>query len=186
MHMSMWRAGALGLAVILGGWGCESVSVRTDFDPAVEFTTFRTYTFAGLTDVNQGGVLDNSLLRKRLDQMVGQELSNKGLREVGPGDNPDLLVYYWLGMKDKQRIQSSGVAVGMHRARGPYGWGVGQGGVTTYEYTEGTLIVDLVTPAKNELVWRCTLAGTLKQSKDANLELARQGITKAFAEYPPK
>ena len=42
--------------------------VRTDFDPAAGFTTFRTYAFAGLTDLNQGGVLNNSLLRKRLER----------------------------------------------------------------------------------------------------------------------
>jgi hypothetical protein len=58
--------------------------------------------------------------------------------------------------------------------------------VTTYEYTEGTLIVDLVTPANNELVWRGNIVGTLADSKEKNLQVAQEGIAKAFAEYPPK
>jgi hypothetical protein len=81
------------LVVFLGVWGCMGPKVRTDFDPAADFTTFRTYAFAGLTDLNQGGVLNNSLIRKRLEQMVGEQLSNKGLRQVGLDEHPDLQVH---------------------------------------------------------------------------------------------
>ena len=174
------------LLVMTGVWGCSGPTVRTDFDPAADFTAFRTYAFAGLTDVNQGGVLDNSLVRKRLEKMVGQQLSSKGLREVGMGDNPDLLVHYWVGLKEKQRIESTGPTVGMYGRRGAYGWGAGYGGVTSYEYTEGTLIVDLVTPEKKELVWRGSMVGTLKDSKEKNLQMAHEAIAKAFEDYPPK
>ena len=174
------------LTFIILAWGCVGPTVRTDFDPAADFTTFRTYAFSGMTDLNQGGVLDNSLVRKRLEQMVGEQLAQKGLQQVGAGDKPDLLVHYWIGMKEKQRVESTGPAVGMYGRRGPYGYGAGYSGVTTYEYTEGTLIVDLVTPANNELVWRGSIVGTLADSKEKNLQMAGEGIAKAFAEYPPK
>jgi len=166
--------------------GCAGPTVRTDFDPEADFGTFRTYAFAGMTDVNQGGMLDNSLVRKRVERMVGQQLMNKGLREVGVSDSPDLLVHYWMGLREKQEIRSTGPAVGMYGRRGVYGWGAGYSGITTYEYTEGTLIVDLVTPAKNELVWRASMVGTLADSKDKNLQMADEAITKAFENYPPK
>ena len=139
-----------------------------------------------MTDLNQGGVLDNSLVRKRLEQMVGEQLSVKGLQQVSTGDKPDLLVHYWIGMKDKQRVESTGPAVGVYGGRGPYGYGAGYSGVTTYEYTEGTLIVDLVTPASNELVWRASMVGTLTDSKEKNLQMAGDAIVKAFEQYPPK
>ena len=58
--------------------------------------------------------------------------------------------------------------------------------VTTYDYTEGTLIIDLVTPAKKELVWRGTVVGTLTDSKEKNIQMANEGIAKAFEDYPPK
>ena len=76
--------------------GCAGPTVRTDFDPEADFGKFRTYAFAGMTDVNQGGVLDNSLVRKRVERMVGQQLMNKGLHEVGLSDNPDLLVQFFV------------------------------------------------------------------------------------------
>ena len=167
-------------------WGCAGPTVRTDFDPEADFGKFRTYAFAGMTDVNQGGVLDNSLVRKRVERMVGQQLMNKGLREVGLSDNPDLLVHYWIGLKEKQELRSTGPAVGMYGYRGVYGWGAGYSGVTTYEYTEGTLIVDLVTPVNKELVWRASTLGELTDSKEKNLQMVEQAIVKAFENYPPQ
>lgn len=167
-------------------WGCAGMTVHTDFDPVADFTAFRTYAFAGMTDLNQGGVLDNSLVRKRLEQMIGEQLSGKGLSQVAVDDKADLLVHYWVGLKDKQRVENSGPSVGMYGGRGGYGYGVGYSGVSTYEYREGTLIVDLVTPANNDLVWRGTMVGTLAESKESNMQMAGKAIAQAFAEYPPK
>jgi hypothetical protein len=61
----------------------------------------------------------------------------------------------------------------------------GTGGVTTYEYQEGTLIVDLAESSKKELVWRATIVGMLGASPEENLEVASKGVTKAFEAYPP-
>ena len=167
------------LVVILGAWGCTGPKVRTDFDPAADFTTFRTYAFAGMTDLNQGGALNNSLVRKRLEQMVGQQLSSKGLRQVGLAEHPDLLVHYWVTIKEKQRVESTGPMVGPYGRRG-------YGGVTTYDYEEGRLIVDLVTPSKNELVWRGSIVSILADSREENLYMVNEAIAKAFEDYPPK
>ena len=177
------------LVVILGAWGCMGPKVRTDFDPAADFTTFRTYAFAGLTDLNQGGVLNNSLIRKRLEQMVGEQLSSKGLRQVGLEEHPDLLVHNWVAIKEKQLVQSTGPMVDPYGRRGygvdPYGRR-GYSEVTTYDYEEGTLIIDLVTPSKNELVWRGSIVSTLADSKEENMQMVSKAIAKAFEDYPPK
>ena len=50
-----------------------------------------------------------------------------------------------------------------------YGWRTGYSGydvttVTTYEYQEGTLIVDLAESSKKDLVWRGTIVGSLGNS----------------------
>ena len=66
------------------------------------------------------------------------------MTQTGLEQNPDLLVHYWVGVKDKQQVHSTGPAYG-----GGYGWGAGYGGgVSTYEYREGTLVTDLVEPTK--------------------------------------
>jgi hypothetical protein len=57
--------------------------------------------------------------------------------------------------------------------------------VTTYEYQEGTLIVDLAESSKKELVWRATIVGTLGDSTEKNLEMVNKGVAKKFEDYPP-
>jgi len=70
---------------------------------------------------------------------------------------------------------------------GRYGSGAGYHGNigNTYEYQEGTLIVDLVESSKKELVWRATIVAILRGSPEKNLELADKGVAKAFEAYPP-
>jgi len=175
-----------GLALgLLAAGGCAGPNVLTDFDPSAEFSAFRTFAFAGLTDLDKGGVLDNSLMRKRIEEIVGQQLITKGLRQVGVEDRPDLLVHFWVGVKDKQRVESTGVTGGGYG--GGYGWRTGYygGGVTAYEYQEGTLIVDLAESSKKELVWRATIVGILGANPEENLEVANKGVAKAFEAYPP-
>jgi len=169
------------ITALLGCGGCVGPDVRTDFDPSAKFAQFKTYAFAGLTDMNKGGVLDNSLLRKRLEHMVTQQLAMKGLRQVSLEQHPDLLVHYWVGVVEKERVESTGPAPGAGVWRGGYGYR----NVTTYEYKEGTLVVDLVEAGKKELVWRATVVETLRDSADKNMEVANEGIAKAFQDYPP-
>src|SRR6478609_5785801 len=152
----------LGLGLLAAGCAGPS-KVLTDFDPSADFPAFRTFAFTGLTDKDQGGVLDNSLLRKRIEAMVGQQLTAKGLQRVGSEERSDLLVHFWVGVNDKQRVESTGMPAGAYGGR--YGAGGYGGDVTTYEYQEGTLIVDLVESSKKELVWRATIVGTLSGSQ---------------------
>jgi hypothetical protein len=183
----------LPLALLVAGCAGPS-KVLTDFDPSAEFSAFRTYAFTGVTDQDQGGVLANSLLRKRIEAMVGQQLTAKGLQQVGSGERSDLLVHFWVAVKDKQRVESTGMPPGAYYG-GRYGWGpnypyggrygAGAYGVTTYEYQEGTLIVDLVESSKKELVWRATIVGTLSGSPEENLKMVDTGVAKAFEDYPP-
>ena len=167
--------------------GCSTIDVKTDFDPSVDFTRFHTFAFAGLTDLNMGGVLDNSLMRKRIETIMARELSQKGLRHVALDEHPDLLVHYWVRVREKQRIEGTGPAVGAYGWRGGYGWGAGYGGgVTTYEYKEGTLITDLVERGKKELVWRATMVANLEDTAQENIALVEQAIAKAYMDFPPK
>lgn len=175
------------LLLILGLGACTTFDVKIDHDPTADFTTFRTFTFVGLAEAEKGGIYDNSLKHKRIESAVARELTGKGLQQVDLNQQPDLLVYYWFSAKEKQQIQSSGPTAGAYGGRYGYGWGAGYGGtVTTYEYTEGTLTLDLVEPTNKELVWRATIVGTLQDTPRDNIELGNKAIAKAFESYPPK
>ncbi|MDF0673649.1 MAG: DUF4136 domain-containing protein [Nitrospira sp.] len=175
------------LLLILGLSACTTFDVKTDHDPTADFTKFKRFTFVGLADAEKGGIYDNSLTHKRIESAVARELIAKGLQQVDLNQQPDLLVYYWFSAREKQQTQSTGPTAGAYRGRYGYGWGAGYGGtVTTYEYTEGTLTLDLVEPTKKELVWRATVVGTLQDTPKDNIELGNKAIAKAFESYPPK
>lgn len=175
------------LLLILSLSACTTFNVKIDHDPTADFTTFKKFTFVGLADAEKGGIHDNSLMHKRIESAVARELTGKGLQQVDLNQRPDLLVYYWFSAKEKQQIQSTGPTAGAYRGRGGYGWGAGYGGtVTTYEFTEGTLILDLVEPSKKELIWRATIVGTLQDTPKENIELGNKAIAKAFKDYPPE
>ena len=171
------------VVVVLCFHGCTGPDVKTDFDPSADFSKFHTFAFLGLTDINRGGdILDNSLTRKRIESIVARELTKKGLQQVEVGQHPDLLVHYWLGVREKQEVVDTGGAYGA------YGWrggGAAYGGVRTYNYKEGTLIVDLVEPKKKELMWRATTVGNMQDTSQENIALADKAITEAFEHYPP-
>jgi hypothetical protein len=85
------------------------------------------------------------------------------------------MVNYWLSSQDKQVVEEGG-----------YGWRGGYGGGTSYDYKEGTLIVDLIKPAGQRLVWRATIVAPLEDSTQENIDLGNKAIAEAFEEYPPK
>jgi hypothetical protein len=190
--MGIWRTTLCLAMVLFWAQACTTIDVKTDFDPSADFTQFHTFAFGGLTDITKTGLLDNSLVRKRIEAAVSRELIKKGLREVKMDERPDLLVHYWLGTKDKQRVQgTSGPSAGYYGRGGGYygggyGWGASYSNVSTYEYTEGTLILDLVEPAKKELQWRAIMVAILEDTAQENIELGNQAIVKAFEHYPPK
>ena len=185
--MSYRRFVWLVLILVLVLPACNAFNVKTDYDQTADFASFKTFAFGGPAEMNRGGIYDNTLMQKRIESAVVRELTAKGLRQVGLEESHDLLVHYWVNVLDKQRLESGGTSVGVARGpRGGYGWGAGYGGgVTTYEYKEGTLILDLIEPAKKELVWRATIVGTLQDSTKENVELGNEAVAKAFQDYPP-
>jgi hypothetical protein len=202
-----------GLALgLLAAGGCAAgPKVITDFDPSAEFSAFHTFAFSGITDRGREiEVSDNSPLRGRIKEMIDEQLAAKGFRQVSVEDHPDLLVHIFFGVKDKQRVQSTGMTPGPY---GPgYGWGPGYYGrglgyygrpVETYEYhdgewdrvnssrvtihedREGTLIVDLAESLKKSLVWRAVIRAVLGDNLEKNFEMANKGVAEAFKSYPP-
>ena len=172
---------------LLTAGGCVGPAVRTDYDSSAEFSAFRTFAFTGLRDRDQGGVFNNSLLRKQIEDMVHQQMTAKGLRQVDLDEHPDLLVHFLVGVKQKERVESTGPMMGPYAvpSAGPSAM-PGSGTFTTYNYEEGTLMIDLMTPPKNDVVWRGSIVGILSNAKEENVQMVNKGIVKAFEDYPPK
>jgi len=148
---------ALGLLAAGGCTRAYEIEVLTDFIPSAEFSAFHTFAFSGMTDRGReiGASFNNSPLRMRVKEMVNEQLSAKGLRQVGLEDRPDLLVHLFFGVKDADK------------------------------YQEATLIVNLAESSQKKLVWRAVIRETVGDSLEKNFEMVNKGVAKAFKDYPP-
>ena len=183
--------------------GCVT-NTRNDFDPSVDFSKFRTYGYLGGHEIDKTGLLENSLVRKRVETLVSRQLQARGLREVPLDQNPDLTVLYWVGVKEKQQVGTLPThptypaypgwrGYGAYPRRGVYGvdpywsgrWGPVYDDVVVTNYREGTLIIDLVDTGTTDLVWRTYLTRVLSDNPDKNLKGADQDLEKAFENFPP-
>ena len=76
-----------------------------------------------------------------------------------------------------------------------YGYGYGRYGrpmggyseTRVSEYTQGTLIIDIVDAASNELVWRGSTEGRVREKKtpEEREKRIRDAVAAILAEFPP-
>src|SRR6476661_10702824 len=72
-----------------------AAKVATDFDPNLDFSKYKTFAYIGGVENLDRMQLNPDLLNNRIHRAVTRELTAKGLREVTPEENPDLVVRYW-------------------------------------------------------------------------------------------
>jgi hypothetical protein len=104
---------------------------------------------------------------KNIRQAVEEELGQKGLRKVT--ENPDVLVAYDISVsvpaeKDRPELYANGFGYSYAFMTG-YRYRYGDGGLPAYRpvdlFKQGTLLVDVIDPKSNELVWRGWTEGAI-------------------------
>jgi hypothetical protein len=171
----------LRIAVLLGAaftLACSSLSINYDFDPDADFSSYRSYAWLEKTTPSQ-----NSLMDKRIMKAADFYLARAGMSKLP--DAPELYVVHHVGTQDKVDVTSYGYGYG-GRAYRPYGYG-GGGGVDVTQYTEGTLILDLIDASTKQLVWRGTAKDTVDPGKSPEAIQAKldQVFEAMFQNYPP-
>jgi hypothetical protein len=159
-------AAALALAGALGA--CESpagkVSVlQSSSTPLVPGST---YAWAPVDEHARAAAdprVANDIIQERLRTAVDAAMGSKGYRLSSDPGTATLLVAYHVGLENKQETQVSSFGGGGAVACGfrgcVQGWGMygpPMVDVQNINYTEGTLILDLVDRASGKLAWRGT------------------------------
>lgn len=171
----------LGSALLVGA--CSGISVSTDYDPSVDFTSFTTYTWLD----TEGDNIDN-ITDSRVRNSVNAALAARGLRETD--SNPDMAVGYQGTTAERKSYNT--VNTGWGGGYGGYGWGgygMSMGTSTTYENTwqEGSLILGIFDAESKALVWTGTATATLDQgrSPEERQQLIDDAVEKMMKDYPP-
>jgi hypothetical protein len=157
----------VGLSLLLSGWvlsGCASSpstvtyqepAIYSNEDPDADFSTYRTYNYVEpLAIVGADEALP--LVGTFVVNAINREMKLKGFTQ---SDNPDLLMNVALTTKTTVAVGSSQVQRRYTRAR--------YGTYSSYqspvqEYTQGTLIIDMVDAGRKVVVWEGLAQGYMR------------------------
>jgi hypothetical protein len=161
--------------------GCSSVTVKSDYDTEVDFTTFKTYRWVQ-EKVPGDELAQNPLLQKRVKASVDVALQAKGFILEETGD-PDIVVVTHAGTKEKMQVTDWGGYYRYDPWWGPYG-----GSVDVSYYTEGTLVIDIVDARERELVWRGVGTGIVREysSGEKTQKALDEVVAEILKDFPPQ
>lgn len=162
-----------------------NAKMATDFNPNLDFSKYKTFAYIGGVESLVRMQLNPELLNDRIHRAVVRELTSKGLREVQPQENPDLVVRYWV--EAELNAQVTGTA----------DWGVYgsyYGGYWTAMYTtmstpvthKGVLGIELIDAKARDLAWRLFVSEKIiHNDPDKIWKTADSNIKNGFKSYPP-
>ena len=164
-----------------------AAKVATDFDPNLDFSKYKTFAYIGGVENLDRMQMNPDLLGNRIHRSVTRELTTKGLREVTPEENPDLVVRYWVDTQVDANVSTgSSTNWGVYGSYYGYHWGPIYDSMTAYSTRQGTLGIELINAKTKDLAWRMFASAKLYHTDpDKIWKTADDNIKNAFSGYPP-
>jgi PBP1b-binding outer membrane lipoprotein LpoB len=170
------------LALSIFAISCSSpLKISNDFDRSANFSSY--HSFSVYSVKTTGSV--SQLNADRIVNAIKENLIAKGLKYTE--SNGDLTINAITILKDKQSVTSSTNYYGYGGLYRPYGYygGMGNTSVTTYNYKDGSLTIEMVDTKTTKMVWQGIGNKEIdKQSKDPDSEI-KAAVTKILADFPP-
>jgi len=193
--MQLLRKMWIVLGLTFGLAACAPVEVSTDYSSKVDFGSFKTYAWY-TEDINISRDSKQQLdaaLDKLIRAEIESRLGSKGFSRSESGD-VDFLVNYVVSSQTRIDLQTyhtySGNSSDFVYTRGD---GVQFGNFEAsesdhYEYREGTLMIDVIDPATDKMMWR----GVAEKRLDGELTdeqraaLVSEVVKKTLGQFPPR
>ena len=168
---------ALLLVVICSS--CSSVSVYSDYDKNVDFSTFKTYAFykPGIDKVEI-----SDLDKKRILRVIDQQMVAKGFTK---SETPDMLISIFTKSKEQVSVNQFNAGWGFGWGWGWNPWMMGGNHTSVTTDTEGTLFIDFIDAKKKEMIWQGEGVGLLTRNFDKKDEIITEFVAKILTQYPP-
>nr|WP_294784696.1 DUF4136 domain-containing protein [uncultured Flavobacterium sp.] len=163
-----------------------TVKVTTDYDHSANFESYKTFAVYDLK-AQEGQV--NQLNVDRVTNAIRNEMLAKGFTE---SSNPDLKVNAVSILKNRTSTTASTDFYGyggMYRPYGYWGGGAMMGGANTtfntYNYIDGSLVIDIVSTKTQKLLWQGIGNAEIDSKPDNPEEFINSSIKKILAGFPP-
>jgi hypothetical protein len=163
------------LTLILAGCAASGPTIMVNTVPGADLSGFETFNFMQPLGTDRDNGARTPMSSMLMDAMT-RELTTRGLTQ---SDSPDLMVDFFVTTEDRMDVRTtrSSSMHSMHSVHRSH-WGRSSGfstwpsyQTTVRQYTQGTLLVDLIDPAANALV-----AEGSAQNRIRNNELTRQQV----------
>jgi hypothetical protein len=164
------------IAALLLLAACSSMRVAVQYDEKTDFRAYHRFFFSP-SKANLPGPGRNPLFTTEILSEVRTVLEQKGLSEAsGPGE-ADLMVHFYAMVRNQRDFAPPVYRVG----RAGRVWKARPGHAVNYK--EGTLVIDMVDRAKDELVWQGVGKGVLDR-RDPSSHLV-QAVKEVLEPFPP-
>jgi hypothetical protein len=179
-------------ALLSAATSCSRMHISTEYDHNADFGRLRTYGWlterVPVTDPR----VDREFLDATIHAAVDAKLAEKGYTLVS-GGKADFLVGYHADIERKTDFDS----LNSYYGYGPgLGWQDDQGRRPmagsdvdyTFEYDEGSLVLDVVGTESRRLLWRATANADVDLSAPKEKRRARltEAVRKLLARFPPR
>ena len=172
------------LMVTLVFVGCSTLEVSVDYDESYDFKSAKTFAI-----VKNNEMPTDTLTNDRIIDAIKNDLELKNYNQVAV-EKADLIVVFYLKIKDKSQVSTSYSGGLGYRGYGRgYGYGGGMMASThTYEYEEGTLIIDALNPKTKKIVWRAIGVKELQNlnTPKERTEAIDKAVKKIMEKFPTK
>ena len=163
-----------------------TVKVTSDYDHSANFSEYKTFAVYDLR-AQEGQV--NQLNVDRVTKAIRNEMLAKGFTESA---NPDLKVNAVSILKNRTSVSANTDFYGyggMYRPYGYWGGGAMMGGANTtfntYDYVDGSLVIDIVSAKNQKLLWQGIGNAEIDSKPDNPEEFINSSIKKILADFPP-
>ena len=156
-----------------------AMDVKIDHDPHYDFS--KVHTFYAKIGTSWG----NPISEKNVLTTVENYIVGLGWAKADEG-SADAEVIIHGSSQQKQDLQTFYSGYG---GWGYYGWGgmgMGTATTTTYNYTEGTLLIDIFDAKAKELIFRGSASDQISGKQEKNQKKLNKALGKIFYGFPPK
>ncbi len=174
-------------ALALSACASQQPQVRVHSDGTTDLAGYQRYAYVESLGTDKAEY--TTLLTRYLQEAVDRELGARGYQRVDAPADADFLVNFYVSTRERTDVRERpAVTVDAYYGYRRGGYGVWTGYPVSRDvrsYTEGTLHVDLVDRALNQLVWEGVAVGRVTQAamEDPRNAVA-DGVAAIFQRYP--
>jgi hypothetical protein len=155
------------------------IKVLTDYDPSYSIPQYKSFSWSPVKNIeqNQNPLYYNELNDKRIRRAVQDQLISRGYELTD--DDGELVLHYHIVVQDQTVVTTDPFG----HSNSPYWLSLQQ---NYYQYTQGTLIVDVMKRGTNDLVWRgraISIIDDTYKPQEAD-KLVREAVTRLFKDFP--